>query len=376
MRPVALLLISCLLLGQRSYGSFRPSGEDNFVHVEETLGVAINDHARIASWNDWLLLPSRNRAPIVYFYSRGGRQIRNRGAEVFHQLHDEVRRQGVFSYLEDGVDEYRTEHSQYVEDYAEIFEQLGPHDVVVVTAIPHAMDEACCLLPGFTGAPHLANRTRVIKWQIGYSFPSLSYFVDELQPMICDTHFLKDAMGCVKEAVIRAPPLPMYYHAAAAAAAAPGGLAARKERLVLYDNDHVLDASRLKVEGGDFTLLRLDGMSREAMFDAYRRAVAVVDLWLPGAETVTAEGALFGCCVFVSDEMNGADDRDFPVDRRLKVWPPPNLSSLLLFHAPTPPPSPHARAHPQGLPDGDGNHTRLTHPITLCACARARAHGA
>ena len=59
---------------------------------------------------------------------------------------------------------------------------MGPHDNVVVTAIPHAMDENIgALLPPFTGAPSLGNRTRVIKWQIGYSFPSLSYFVDELQ---------------------------------------------------------------------------------------------------------------------------------------------------------------------------------------------------
>lgn len=36
-----------------------------------------------------------------------------------------------------------------------------------------------------------------------------------------------------------------------------------------------------------------------------RRAVAVIDLWLPGAETVTAEGAMFDCCVLVANEMNG-----------------------------------------------------------------------
>ena len=31
--------------------------------------------------------PPRERPPIVYFYSRGGRQITNRGAEVAHYLH-------------------------------------------------------------------------------------------------------------------------------------------------------------------------------------------------------------------------------------------------------------------------------------------------
>ena len=31
-----------------------------------------------------------------------------------------------------------------------------------------------------------------------------------------------------------------------------------------------------------------------------------MDLWLPGAETVTAEGAMFDCCVLVANEMNGA----------------------------------------------------------------------
>lgn len=132
----------------------------------------------------------------------------------------------------------------------QIFDALGAHDVVVVTAISHALDEGIgALLTSYTGAPHLAQRARVVKWQIGFSFPSLEYFVDPEQLQICDTHWLSDVMGCAKEAYIRAPPLPLYYHAAARAAAAAGarGLASRKERLVLFDNDFTLDTARIKV---------------------------------------------------------------------------------------------------------------------------------
>jgi len=52
----------------------------------------------------------------------------------------------------------------------QISEILGVHDHVVVTAIPHAMDESIgALLPPFTGVPHMGNRTRVIKWHVTYT---------------------------------------------------------------------------------------------------------------------------------------------------------------------------------------------------------------
>ncbi|EKX54338.1 hypothetical protein GUITHDRAFT_132086 [Guillardia theta CCMP2712] len=291
------------------------ASQHEIVYTDETLGLSMSDHAQ----------PHRRelryRAPIVYFYSRGGRQMKNRGAEVFHQLHDAVRREGIESYLEDGVYEYKTEHSNFIEDYEIVFKNLTIHDFVIVTAIPHAMDESQgYLMPGYTGAPFLADRVKVIKWQIGYSFPSLAYFVDEKQHMICDTYFLSDVMGCVKEAYIRAPPLEMYYLAAERAReeSEDGTLRSFKERLVLYDNDHEFDTTKLQLREGCL-LVKLDGLSRSEMFDAYKRAVAVIDLWLPGAETVTAEGALFDCCVLVPNEMNGANPRDFPIDSRWKV---------------------------------------------------------
>ena len=328
-------------------------GGHPLVHREETLGLALTDHAQTAVDPQTRKNPPRERPPIVYFYSRGGRQIQNRGAEVFHQLHHAVRREGIMSYIEDGVNAYATTDSQFVDDYEEISQLLGPHDNVVVTAIPHAMDEGVgALLPAFTGAPHLGNRTRVIKWQIGYSFPSISYFVDERQHMICDTFFLVQVMGCVKEAYIRAPPLDLYYHALSEAVAdahekratavegevstgASSPLAILKERLVLYDNDHRLDVSRLNLKRGCM-LQELDGLTREQMVEAYRRAVVVIDLWLPGAETVTAEGAMFDCCILVPNEMNGANPRDFPIASHLKIgressgdWNYTQLSELL-----------------------------------------------
>lgn len=274
----ALLLSTLLPIAETGYSI---PIDHKLVHFENTLGVAMTDHAQTAVDPQPRKNTPRERPPIVYFYSRGGRQITNRGAEVFHQLHHAVRREGIMSYLEDGVDKYATSDSQYIEDYEEIFELLGPHDNVVVTSIPHGMDESIgVLLPPYTGAPFLGNRTRVIKWQIGYSFPSISYFVDERQHMICDTYFLMDVMGCVKEAYIRAPPLPLYYDALEAAveesrrlreedgrgsartmeekdtenipvsAGESSPLAIFKERLVLYDNDHTLDTSLLKLNSG------------------------------------------------------------------------------------------------------------------------------
>ena len=104
--------------------------------------------------------------------------------------------------------------------------------------------------------------------------------------MICDTYFLMNVMGCVKEAYIRAPPLPLYYDALASAVAdasktlledqkdgKPRGLEAVsaghssplaifKERLVLYDNDHRLDVSKLNLNRGCM-LQELDGMTRD-----------------------------------------------------------------------------------------------------------------
>ena len=180
--------------------------------------------------------------------------------------------------------------------------------------------------------------------------------------MICDTYFLMDVMGCVKEAYIRAPPLPLYYDALAAAvqearerqeeeealdrqseagrgervsAGSSSPLAIFKERLVLYDNDHTFDAKQLSIKGG-CVLQELDGMTRDQMFDAYKRAVVVIDLWLPGAETVTAEGAMFDCCILVPNEMNGANERDFPIASDLKIrrlenghWNYTQISDLL-----------------------------------------------
>lgn len=66
---------------------------------------------------------------------------------------------------------------------------------------------------------------------------------------ICDTHFLKDVFGCVKEAVIRAPPLPLYYEALehVKLGVGKGGLSSLKERLVLIDNDHAFDVAKVSL---------------------------------------------------------------------------------------------------------------------------------
>ena len=59
------------------------------VFEEQSLGLTLTSHARTRR-HQAANAPPRDRNPIVYFYSRGGRQITNRGAEVFHQLHDAV----------------------------------------------------------------------------------------------------------------------------------------------------------------------------------------------------------------------------------------------------------------------------------------------
>lgn len=158
-------------------------------------------------------------------------------------------------------------------------------------------------------------------------------------------------------------------------------MAAGKERLVLIDNDFRFDASQvssfpppllpsaadalhqlassgecitketttghivplviyrrpLQIRLKDGCVIKeLNGMTRGEMFEAYKRAVAVVDLWLPGAETVTAEGVLFDCCIIVANEMNGANPIDFPIDESFKVsrvpggaWNYTQLSALI-----------------------------------------------
>ena len=64
---------------------------EEVVFEERSFGLALTTHARTRrSIGEVATAPPRERNPIVYFYSRGGRQIRNRGAEVFHQLHDAV----------------------------------------------------------------------------------------------------------------------------------------------------------------------------------------------------------------------------------------------------------------------------------------------
>jgi hypothetical protein len=65
---------------------FSVPDDHHIVHVEATLGLALTDHAQTAVNQRPRVNPPRDRPPIVYFYSRGGRQITNRGAEVFHQL--------------------------------------------------------------------------------------------------------------------------------------------------------------------------------------------------------------------------------------------------------------------------------------------------
>jgi len=107
---------------------------------------------------------------------------------------------------------------------------------------------------------------------------------------------------------------------------------------VLFDNDHAFDTTQIRLREG-CVIKELNGMTRAEMVEAYTQAVAVVDLWLPGAETVTAEGAMFDCCVIVANEMNGANQVDFPIDPWFKVsrlpsgdWNYTHLS-LLLDHA-------------------------------------------
>lgn len=183
-RPPLVAAALVLIALPEARPGFSVPDDHHIVHVEATLGLALTDHAQTAvNQRPRVNLP-RDRPPIVYFYSRGGRQITNRGAEVFHQLHHAVRREGIMSFLEDGVDKYATSDSQYIEDYDEISQILGPHDNVVVTAIPHAMDESIgALLPPYTGVPFLGNRTRVIKWQIGIILQSAA-----LQHLLCDTY--------------------------------------------------------------------------------------------------------------------------------------------------------------------------------------------
>jgi len=58
---------------------------------------------------------------------------------VFHQLHDAVRAEGILSFIEEGVDEYRTDLSQFLHDHEDMTTSLNSHDIVVVTAISHSM---------------------------------------------------------------------------------------------------------------------------------------------------------------------------------------------------------------------------------------------
>ena len=76
-------------------------------------------------------------------------QIKNRGAEVFHQLHDAVRAEGIMSFIEEGVDEYQTELSQFIhEDEREgMMRILGRNDFVVVTALSHSLNEENLMPP-------------------------------------------------------------------------------------------------------------------------------------------------------------------------------------------------------------------------------------
>ena len=120
------------------------SSSDNFVHHEKTLGISINDHAQVladleryCTIQGSKVIQIRNRSPHflpgIYFLRGIGRQsstsILEEGAkseivaqrsvfstneygiqvtqmptrQVFHQLHDEVRRQGMVCAPKGGV---------------------------------------------------------------------------------------------------------------------------------------------------------------------------------------------------------------------------------------------------------------------------------
>lgn len=80
---------------------------------------------------------------------------------MFHQLHDTVRTHAIMSFIEEGVDAYQTEHSQFIhqDEQQGVMEMLGRHDIVVVTAISHSLNEgnlmadhtvrdiSCCICP-------------------------------------------------------------------------------------------------------------------------------------------------------------------------------------------------------------------------------------
>ncbi len=104
----------------------RPKSEEPVVliYADECLSLALTDHAQVScifpnssmvdfSWSyqqvvvtralpfhkikqarelrrtgKWANELQRERTPMVYFYSRGAKEVHNRGAEVFHQLHE------------------------------------------------------------------------------------------------------------------------------------------------------------------------------------------------------------------------------------------------------------------------------------------------
>ena len=114
-----------------------------------------------------------------------------------------------------------------------------------------------------------------------------------------------------------------YYKNREAGIVAAGGdstpFRSRKTKLVFVDNDVDGSVHEIVRSIPDAQLRVLSGIPRKEVPEVYKDAVVTIDTHLPGVERINFEGALLDCLTLVTEQLNGQDLVDFPIDPRLKL---------------------------------------------------------
>lgn len=88
--------------------------------------------------------------------------------------------------------------------------------------------------------------------------------------------------------------------------------------VILYDGDAAFDPLQIKPEFRQY-LVKAASINPHRLHKLFEVVLCVIDFGMPGAERLVLEASLFGAIVVISDELNGADQLDFPIPERFRL---------------------------------------------------------
>jgi len=186
-------------------------------------------------------------------------------------------------------------------------ENLSPDDLVVVPEVTQ------CEPIGKVRAPNI--------WLLGSS----NIGPDEC-PRLSHNHYLAHLASMRADSILYPYITPsIVTHAVQNAGLLPDGsfqnlpdLASQKERIVLLDDDAVMDFHGVsqQLKNANINVIVVTGYSRDDLLQLQLKAKVVVDLCMRGTERMPIESSLHGVVLFTNACQSGEDKEDYPVSER------------------------------------------------------------